>query len=143
MTWIMCGPRIPPQSDAHVVTRDVKHNGPRGKLREAVREANFERQTRSSPLGPLSTDLGKLANSEFAARTTDLAYPRGKLGSESDSEFIAMPSSVPLGRTTIMRVVKSGRGSSLVRIHHCNNSLFSGRLACPTRKAVTITVPRT
>ena len=42
---------------------------------------------------------------------------------------------------TIMRVVKPGRGNSLVRVHHCNNSLSSGRFAGPTRtrKAVTPT----
>ena len=39
-----------------------------------------------------------------------------------------------------MRVVKPGRGNSLVRIHHCGNSfsLFPARHACPARKAVTV-----
>ena len=39
--------------------------------------------------------------------------------------------------TPIMKVVMPGRGHRLVRVHHCNNSLSPGRLACPTRKAVT------
>ena len=44
-----------------------------------------------------------------------------------------------------MRVVKPSRGNSLLRVHHCNNSLFPARgrrLACPTRKAVTRMVAR-
>ena len=36
---------------------------------------------------------------------------------------------------SIMRVVKPGRSNSVVRVHHYKISLFSGRLACPTRKA--------
>ena len=35
-----------------------------------------------------------------------------------------------------MRVVQPGRGNSLVRVHHCNNSLF------PTRNAMTVGRPR-
>ena len=94
------------------------------------RQNSTDRPTRA---GPVTTSDGTASRNPAGATSSGGASGGAAGTSMGAASFF----------TNIMRVVKPGRGNGLVRIQNCNNSLFSGRFACPTRKAVTLSPVRT